>query len=348
MKEKPVEIVKRIPTPNETPEKPHEDEIIFEEHLLYEKEHQKSNNKVVLLIFGLSVASIIGFYSFHFLETKNETIVDISTSTIAVTETKPSEKIQTIQSALEVLPVSKQEIEESIEEKKPEPIPSAIEPTQYTEALALPTLEGATQPNSGKMTTVQPKVEKIEELKKVEIVKEEEPAIIKSVEQPILVAKTPLNIIEIVHEKPMTVEEYDAQEREKAETAQQSIQETKQTFQYETIKPRYYHVRKKDTLATIAKKFYGKASDYKRIIRANRRIRSAKTSLRLGEKLLIPRKDGKKIRRYTIVEKGNTLALLAKKFYGDKTKIKKIIRANYKIKNAHSTLHIGQKVYLPQ
>jgi len=340
MKEKPVEIVKRIPTPNENPKKPHEDEIIFEEHLLYEKEYQKSNNKVVLLIFGLSVTSIIGFYGFHFLEKTD--ITELSTETIAVTKTKPNEQIQTIQPALEVLPVSKQEIEESIEKKIPEPIPSAVELTQYTEALALPALEGVTQPNSGKVTTIQPKT------KEIEIVKEAEPAIIKLVEQPILMAKTPLNIIEIVHEKPITVEEYDAQERAKAETAQQSIQETKQTFQYETIKPRYYTVRKKDTLATIAKKFYGKASNYKRIVRANRRIRSAKTSLRLGEKLLIPRKDGKKIRRYTIVEKGNTLALLAKKFYGDKTKIKKIIRANYKIKNAHSTLHIGQKVYLPK
>ena len=119
-------------------------------------------------------------------------------------------------------------------------------------------------------------------------------------------------------------------------------------LEYETIKPRIFRVRSGDSLASIAKRFYGNAMDFKRIIRANSRIRSQKTALRLGEKLIIPRKDNKKTRRFLIVQKGNTLASIAKRVYGDKNEISKIVRANYKIKSKRSTLRLGQKVYVPK
>jgi len=121
-----------------------------------------------------------------------------------------------------------------------------------------------------------------------------------------------------------------------------------QEVYYEKIKPRIVSIKKGDTLATIAKRFYGDITDYNRIVRANSRLKSAKTSLHLGEKIVIPRKDKKTRRRYIIVQKGNTMALLSEKFYGDINKVSKIIRANYKIKNRHSLLHLGQKVYLPR
>ena len=98
----------------------------------------------------------------------------------------------------------------------------------------------------------------------------------------------------------------------------------------------------------LAKRFYGNEMEYKRIIRANRRIKSEKTALHVGEKLIIPRKDNKRRRRYIIVEKGNTLALIAKKFYGDERAVSRIIRANYKIKSSRSLLRLGQKVYVPR
>ena len=117
---------------------------------------------------------------------------------------------------------------------------------------------------------------------------------------------------------------------------------------YEKIKPRIIRVKKGDSLVVLAKRFYGDEKEYKRIVRANRRIRSAKTSLRLGEKLVIPRKDNKTKRRYIIVEKGNTLAMIAKKFYGDERAVSKIVRANSKIRSSRSLLHVGQKVYVPR
>ena len=117
---------------------------------------------------------------------------------------------------------------------------------------------------------------------------------------------------------------------------------------YKKVKPRIVYVRKGDTLAILAKRFYGNTREYKRIVRANRRIKSVKTSLRLGEKLVIPRKDNKKRRRYIVVEKGNTLAMIAKKFYGDERAISKIVQANYRIKSSRSMLRLGQKVYVPR
>ncbi len=117
---------------------------------------------------------------------------------------------------------------------------------------------------------------------------------------------------------------------------------------YEKVKPRIIRVKKGDTLAILSKRFYGNSMKFKSIVRANPRIKSAKTSLRLGEKLVIPRKSTKKTRRYIIVQKGDTLAKLAKQFYEDIHKISKIIHSNYKIKGKNSPLHLGQKVYVPR
>jgi len=126
------------------------------------------------------------------------------------------------------------------------------------------------------------------------------------------------------------------------------IKENTPILKYETIKPRIFTVRRGDSLASIAKRFYGNPMDFKRIIRANSRIKSKKTSLRLGEKIIVPRKDNKKTRRFIIVQKGNTLASISKKVYGSTDKVSKIIRANYKIKSKSSTLRLGEKIYVPK
>lgn len=395
MQEKPVEIVKRIPNPNEEPTKMYEDEAIFEEHLHYEKSHQNSGNKLVLMLFGLAVTLLIGFYGFKFL-TKNDEITTISTQKVAVATQKPNNENSTIQTLAKVTPTPKPPVEETqkvekvqevvkAEEATPTPVAKVVtpepelevahEPTHYTETLALPTAPQENTPKSTpeEITTVSIKEEILETMKEtVEEQKDtpdsttppkEEPIAQKVAQEvtpksePILVSHNALNIIEIVHEKPMSVEEYDAQEKaKKAEPIVVEEPEAEPTppvqqsrsAHYEMIKPRYYKVRTGDTLATIAKRFYGNTSKYRGIVRANQRLRSSKTALRLGEKLLIPRTDGKTTRRYILVEKGDSLALLAKEFYGDKNEFKRIIRANYRIKNANSTLRIGQKIYLPE
>jgi len=339
MKETPLEIVKRIPSPDESPEKVHEDEIIFEEHLVYEQEHQKSNRKLILGIFGVAVTGIIGFYGSKLLSKNDNDIVNLSSTPLNTPIA--NEKSEPIETKLAEKHRSHSEISQT--EDSQEKIAISNTP-HYTEALALPTQkqnEPTTPTESNK------NIPKINMVEKRDI---QEVASIKKTE-PILVSKTPLNIIEIVHERPMTLEEFNAKESatkaKELPIAEPVIVEDIPTVFYEKIKPRHYTVRKHDSLATIAKRFYGDPFDYKRIVRANRRIRSSKTALHLGEKLLIPRKDGKQSRRYIIVEHGDTLARLAKRFYGDSNKINKIIHANYKIKNSHSMLHIGQKVYLP-
>jgi nucleoid-associated protein YgaU len=114
------------------------------------------------------------------------------------------------------------------------------------------------------------------------------------------------------------------------------------------VKPRVVIIKKGDTLASIANRFYGNPMEYKRIIRANHNIRSASTPLRLGQKIIVPGVENEKKRRVVVVKKGDTLAIISKRFYGDSRKFQKIIDANYKIKNANSRLSIGQKIYVPR
>jgi len=115
-------------------------------------------------------------------------------------------------------------------------------------------------------------------------------------------------------------------------------------------KPKYrvITVKKGDTLASISEKFYGNPMEFNRIIRANRDLKRGSTHLHLGQKLIIPLLDTKNSRRMVVVRKGDTLASIAKRFYGDSSKFQKIIDANYKIKDEHTPLHIGQKIYVPR
>jgi LysM repeat protein len=52
--------------------------------------------------------------------------------------------------------------------------------------------------------------------------------------------------------------------------------------------PQTYTVQKGDTLSEIAQKFYGKASDYKRIFEANRDQLSDPDKIRVGQVLKVP------------------------------------------------------------
>ncbi|NEW60806.1 LysM peptidoglycan-binding domain-containing protein [Sulfurovum sp. bin170] len=52
--------------------------------------------------------------------------------------------------------------------------------------------------------------------------------------------------------------------------------------------------------------------------------------------------------RVVIIRKGDTLASISKKFYGNSMKFQRIINANYSIKSSSTTLHLGQKIYVPR
>jgi nucleoid-associated protein YgaU len=107
-------------------------------------------------------------------------------------------------------------------------------------------------------------------------------------------------------------------------------------------------IKKGDTLASLAERFYGNPMDFKRIIRANRDIRRASSSLKPGQKVIIPNMEKHKQKRLVSVRKGDTLASIAERFYGSHKKYQKIIDANYKIKNKHTPLHVGQLIYVPR
>ena len=132
-------------------------------------------------------------------------------------------------------------------------------------------------------------------------------------------------------------------------------------------KRRVITVKKGDTLAILAKRYYGNSMEFKAIVSANKRLKKSTTPLKLGEKLIIPalkksktkrvtskkktthkKRVKPKKRRYVTVKKGYSLAYISKKFYGSVNEIKKIVKANKEIKSAKSTLHIGQKIYLPK
>ena len=123
---------------------------------------------------------------------------------------------------------------------------------------------------------------------------------------------------------------------------------TPKRVKYKPKKARIVTIRKGDTLASLAEKFYGNAMDFKHIIYANSSIKNSKSRLYLGRKIKIPYLKRHKSRKFVIVRRGHTLASISKKFYGNVNKIQDIVRANYKLKNQNSTLQLGQKIYLPK
>ncbi len=115
-------------------------------------------------------------------------------------------------------------------------------------------------------------------------------------------------------------------------------------------KPQYrvVTVKKGDTLASLAERYYGNPMDFKRIVRANRDIRSSHSHLHLGQKVIIPIITHSNNARLVRVRSGDTLYSIAKRYYGSSKKYQKIIDANYKIKNIHTPLHVGEVIRVPK
>jgi len=132
-------------------------------------------------------------------------------------------------------------------------------------------------------------------------------------------------------------------------------------------------VKKGDTLASIAKKFYGNSMMFDKIVMANLDIEKDST-LHIGQQIVVPTIDPEEYQPQTTrhsttrhstirhsttrhsatnrivirVKKGDTLESIAKRFYGNSSKYQRIIDANHKIKNKYTILHIGQKIYIPR
>jgi len=359
-----MEIVKRLEG-----SEPEEVDYEFGEYYRQEDEKQNKRKKNTLVtIFGIILISILGYVGFNYLENKK---------TKQIMEPKIIEKSQTIVKEEKVLP-------KVIEKKLPPETPVV---STYTEVLAQ-----AIEPEPIKTQEVKAKnleedyVKKIEaealNLKavKVELPKEKSKNI-KSTDSVIMKQDKSHNRITFYSEEPtkktVTIQQPVIQKPKvkkiKPKVAKRKVVTKKSKPKILKNKRRVITVKKGDTLAIIAKRYYGDSLEFKGIVRANKRLKTSSTPLKLGEKLVIPslkksktkrviskksvtakkkvthkKKVKAKKRRYVTVKKGYSLAYISKKFYGNVNEIQRIVKANKDIKSAKSTLHIGQKVYIPR
>jgi len=138
----------------------------------------------------------------------------------------------------------------------------------------------------------------------------------------------------------------------------------KQVLRKKIAKKQIVSIKKGDTLAVLAKRYYGNSLAFQSIITANRSIKDHKSKLKIGQKIIIPAhgkvqkpkivskkiKTVKKkiLRARTIkVKRGDTLAVLAKRYYGNSLAFQGIIRANKSIKSHKTSLKLGQKILIP-
>jgi len=351
MKE-PIEIVKRIPSPKDEPkEEPKEDctenhapvvtykDDIFNE--IEEEQKKKPPKKILLTLFGLTVAGAIGYVGMN--GSKEEPPITPSIHKVPTKTEVNNSKLET-----EVIKHLEEKnnyyVESLAVSKEPEPTPIPPPPIPKEEeknSLETPvvkTLEPV-------ITAITPSIPKeVEKATREEIEKEKE--IVEKIR--VIEEKKALEEERVKKEK-RRIAEGKRRKREAEKIAQRKAKkEANHIIRYERIKPRIRTVQSGDTLASIAKRFYGNPMDFRRIVRANPRIRSSRTALHLGEKIIIPRKDNKKRRRFIIVKRGNTLASISKNVYGNTDQISKIVNANYRIKTKHSLLRLGQKVYVPR
>ena len=365
--DEPIEIVKRIEAPRRDNEELEEkEENIYVDEYVYvhepvptneeyiQEEEKKSSKKVLPLLFGITTIGIMGYLGFNSLNKENKT--STQPTTIATLKSEPQQAPE-VTTYIEELAIKKdsEKIEESViatlsAQKQQAQLQQAQaqeekEQKEVSIPIPMPTTERKEEEKEQKEVSV-PVSTSITEIKEEE--KEQNDVSI-PVPMPITQLKEEEKKPQKIEEKESTVPKKEIALEKKSSKKEKIVQKKKKyQLHYERIKPRLFTVKKGDSLVSIAKRFYGNPMDFKRIVRANRRLRSHKTSLHLGEKLIIPRKDNKTTRRYIIVEKGNTLASISKNIYGSTDKISKIVRANYSIKSKKSTLRLGQKVYVPR
>jgi len=342
-----MEIVKRLEG-----SEPEEVDYEFEEHCRQEEEKENKHKKnTILTIFGIALIAILGYVGFNFLE-KDEfskpTIESIeSNQTVTNPNTTPKEhetnkqkiepkiieKVKTIVKEKKVLP-------KVIEKKLTQETPVV---STYTEVLAQ-----AIEPKNFE----EDYVEKLEaealnlKPKKIELPKQKTENV-----------KTSNSVIMKQDKSHNRITFYSEEPTKQTVKIQQPVMEKPKVVKRKVIKNkrRVITVKKGDTLAIISQRYYGNSMKFKAIVSANKRLKTSSTSLKLGEKLIIPtlkksqkKKVTHKKRRYITIKKGYSLAYISKKFYGSVNEIQKIVSANKEIKNSKSTLHIGQKVYIPR
>ena len=363
-----IEIVKPIESPRRDEERISEDKIIEEEsvefndmvHVYKDEYHEhyeekERSSKLLPILIGIATMGAVGYFGFKSLNQSN-----------------------VAQSKCPDTNISKVEPKREIEQSKPK------EPTPYVEELAVKKDSDDIEKSVIALLSAQKieaqKEKKLEEQKakeeakkrKLEEQKAKEEAKKRKLEEEKAKEEAKKRKLEEEKAKEEAKKRRLEEEKAKEETTKRKLEEEKVkkesiskievvekqnivnsskkiAIKYEPIKPIVYTVKRKDTLVDIGKRFYGGDSlGYKRIIRGNYKLRRKHGHIHAGEKIVIPRKDGKKRRRYILIKKGDTLASISKEIYGTKDKILTIVRANRRIRSKRSTLRVGQKVYIPR
>ena len=284
-------------------------------------EEENSSGKLLIALFSAGAIGVVGYLGFNYLnsdkksEPQNVNMLENRNITM---EKKGSVEVENVIEANEKNVI--------VEISTPTPPPTTT-PTPSTK----PTPTEQTTSINSKQKEIRESVIKTLKEKKAKQVTPTPAKIIESVENSVH-----KDTIKPKIEKPII--------KKKSKIVTDKIKKEKPK------KPKYrvITVKKGDTLASISEKFYGNPMKFKRIIRANRDLKRGSTHLHPGQKLIIPLLDTKNSRRIVVVRKGDTLASIAKRFYGNSSKFQKIIDANYKIKDEHTPLHIGQKIYVPR
>lgn len=301
-------------------------------------DEEDNNKKILIPIVSVIVIGIVGYFGVNYLQQDNKK--DVEKANIIKEEVKSNNTIG-----------DKAEIDTKV---TPTPIVEKSEPDTKPKEIIASVLEKQ-EPKVVVTPTPVEKVEKVEkEVKEVKDIEKKEPEP-KKVVSPTVKNETTSESIEDMQKKVIQTLVEKSKSKEHKKVVKAKSKEIKKAEKPKKPQYRVITVKKGDTLASISKRFYGNPMKFKRIIRANRDIKRASAHLRLGQKIIVPivtsKKTDKKItkkRRMVTVRKGDTLASIAKRFYGDSSKYKKIVNANYKIKNEHTPLHIGQKIYVPR
>ena len=112
--------------------------------------------------------------------------------------------------------------------------------------------------------------------------------------------------------------------------------------------PQRYTVQGGDTLGKIAKRFYGDASQWKRIWEANRDSIANPDVIHVGQEFVIPDANvASQERRTYTVRGGDTLRAIAERFYGDEMQWKRIWEANRDSIANPDVIHVGQEFIIP-
>lgn len=277
-----------------------------------EEEEDTRAKGVFLILIGIGLLGLVGYVGFNYVQSGQ---TDKNSSNV----TKENEAL--IKNLKEKLSLKKTSTEINQTEK---PLLATLTPSKKVEAPVPKKEEVIKEEN-----VTQAEIEKVES-KKIEVTKV---AIVK--EEP---KKEAITKVEIAQEEP----------KKEEVTKVEMVKEEPKKVIIKKVKHRIVTIKKGDTLASIAEKFYGNPMDFKRIIRANRSIRNQHSHLFLGQKIIIPHMEKSRRDRIFTVGKGNTLASISKRFYGTPHKVQKIVEANYNIKTKDSILHLGQKIYIPK